>query len=65
MPRGQRTPKEILPTPKPGPVKTVILAHQLKPMLVKYGNRVQVINSTTIIVWNNKASREAAEKRAR
>jgi hypothetical protein len=54
-----------LPKPKSGPVTTTILPSDLREYLVKYGNRVEVVNSTTIIVWNSVAQRDAMKGKGR
>jgi hypothetical protein len=60
-----RTPKAKLPKPKPAPVTTTILASDLREYQRVYGSRVQVINSTTIVVWNSEAQRKLLQGKVR
>lgn len=45
--------------PKAGPVQTIILKGELRSYLKEYGDRVQVINDTTIVVWNSAEQKNA------
>lgn len=45
--------------PNAGPVQTIILKGELRGYLKEYGDRVQVINDTTIVVWNSKEQKNA------
>ena len=52
--------------PRPAPATTTILRDELKEYQKQYGtDLVEIINATTIIVWNSKAQRDKLSKVAR
>jgi hypothetical protein len=52
--------------PKPAPATTTILRDELKAYQKEYGtDLVEIINATTIIVWNSAEQRAKLSKAAR
>lgn len=50
------------PKPEPAPVQESELARELKPLLPKDRSRLQIIDATTVIVWNSVEQRRALQK---
>ena len=53
------------PTPPPSPVTVAELSREIKRQLPRDVSRVQVLNPTTVIVWNSLAQKRALQKDAR